>query len=394
MLDTLLIGTSGLLANAQGLKIVSNNLANVNTPGFKGSQLQFSNLFEQGTHGGQAQFRNAGGMGVETLGAALNFKSGADQTTGNTMDQSINGNGMFTVAREGELFYTRAGDFQFNSDNVLVNSAGDHVQALANGGGLEDITLTGLERSLPKATSKVIITGNLTSTVADPVVDAKLNAVTIIDPEGGTHTVNLVFKNNGDGSFAVIITDGIVGGADVGSGTLQFTGGSPVEGAGAITFQYANAKVPPFDVVLDFSEHANALPSATTLAMLSQDGHVAGVRTDQVIGADGTVTVHYSNGQTVKGPRLALAQFGTTSDLVAVSGGAFSSVDGAQVTYGYANSESFGGLLAGHREGSNVDLAEEFSNLILMQRGYQASSHVVSTANDMIQELFDMKGHR
>jgi flagellar hook protein FlgE len=392
MFDTLLIGTSGLLANAQGLKIVSNNLTNVNTPGYKGSQLQFSDLFEQGGNGGQN--RGSVGIGVETLGAALNFKPGTDQTTGNAMDQNINGNGMFTIARDGELFYTRAGDFQFNSDNVLTNSAGDHVQALDAGGGLSDVSLAGLERSLPKATSKVVVTGNLTTAVADPVVNAKLNAVTVIDPEGGSHTVNLLFKSTGNGGFDVTITDGVVDGAQLGTGTLKFSGGAPVAGSSKITFKYSNSTVPAFDVALDFTEHANALPTATTLAVLSQDGHVAGVRTDQTIDADGTITVRYSNGQTVKGPRLALAQFGSTDDLVAVGGAAFSKSDGGQVVYGYANSESFGTLLAGHREGSNVDLAEEFSNLILMQRGYQASSHVISTANDMIQELFDMKGHR
>ena len=102
--------------------------------------------------------------------------------------------------------------------------------------------------------------------------------------------------------------------------------------------------------------------------------------------------MHYSNNQTGKGVRLALAQFVTEGDLQEVSGGVFEKHSGAPVRYGYAGAESFGTLSLGHREGSNVDLAEEFGNLILMQRGYQASSHVISTANDMIQQLFDMKG--
>lgn len=391
MFDTLSIGTSGLMSHAAGLKVVSNNLANVNTPGFKGAQLQFSDLFEQGG-GGPSQ--GSVGIGVGTLGATLNFKPGTDQTTGNAMDQSINGNGMFTVARDGELFYTRAGDFQFNSDNVLVNSAGDHVQALGSGGELGDVTLDGLERSLPKATGTVTIVGNLTTTVADPVVNAKLNAVTIIDPQGGSHTVNLVFKDTGGGGFGVTITDGVVNGAQLGTGALKFANGAPVAGSDKITFKYSNSTVPAFEVTLDFTDRVNALPGGTTLQVLNQDGHAAGVRTDQTIDASGAVTVRYSNGQTVKGPRLALAQFGSTSDLTAVGGGTFARNDGGQVVYGYADSESFGKLLAGHREGSNIDLAEEFSNLILMQRGYQASSHVISTANDMIQELFDMKGRR
>jgi len=114
--------------------------------------------------------------------------------------------------------------------------------------------------------------------------------------------------------------------------------------------------------------------------------------TEPSIDADGTVTVHYSNNQSAKGPRLALAQFQTEDDLSEIAGGMFALREGAAVRYGYAGGDEFGALVAGHREGSNVDLAEEFGNLILMQRGYQASSHVISTANEMIQQLFDMKG--
>lgn len=392
MLDTLLIGTSGLLANAQGLKIVSNNLANVNTPGFKGSQLQFSDLFEQG--GGHHGAPHNAGLGVETLGATLSFRPGADQSTGNPLDQSINGNGMFAIRRDGQLLYTRAGTFQFNADNVLTNGAGDHVQALDSSGKLVDVTLAGLERNLPKATATVTFAGNLSTTVAVPPVDAAVNGVTLFDANGGSHTVNLVFKDAGGGSYNVTVTDGVAGGAQLGSGTLKFAAGAPVAGSSSISFKYSNASTPAFDVKLDFTDQVNALATPTTLAVQKQDGHAAGVRTDQSIDADGTVTVRYSNGQTTKGPRLALAQFGSADDLEAVSGGAFAKTSKGRVQYGYARTDSFGALVAGHREGSNVDLAEEFSNLILMQRGYQASSHVISTANDMIQELFDMKGHR
>lgn len=393
MFDTLLIGTSGLMANAQGLKIVSNNLANVNTTGFKGSSLQFADLFENGganTNGGRQQ---PGGLGVESLGSAINFKQGSDQSTGNAMDQAINGDGLFVMRRDdGQLYYTRAGDFKFNDSNELVNSAGDHVQALDAGGELEDVKLSDLEHNAPLATSTVKVSGNLTTTVASPVVNATLNGVTIIDAAGATHTANLSFKDNGDGSYAVTITDGVSGGAQLGTGTLKFSGGAPVAGSDAITFQYTNSTVPAFAVKLDFTQ-TDALATATTLAVQSQNGHVAGVRNDQTIDENGTVTVHYSNGQSFQGPRLALAQFGSAADLVQGSGSSFTKADHATAQYGYAGGDFYGSLMAGHLEGSNVDLAEEFSNLILMQRGYQAASHVVSTANDMIQELFDMKGH-
>ncbi len=394
MFDTLYIGTSGLLSHAKGLKVVGNNLANVNTPGFKGSQLQFSDLFEQGSAGANAQ-QGQVGQGVATLGAALNFKAGVDQSTGNPLDLSVKGDGMFAVRRDGELLYTRSGDFQFDANGTLTNSAGDHVQALDSGGKLVDATLAGLAHSLPKATGTVKFNGNLTSTVASPVVDTNLTGVAIIDPAGVSHSVNLAFKDAGNGSYTVTITDAAAsaGAPALGSGTIKFAGGLPVAGANAVSLQLPWGGT-PFAVKFDFSEKVTALTTQSTLSLGSQDGYAAGVRTDQSIDSSGTINVRYSNGQTAKGQRLALAQFAAGHDLEQVGGGAFSKRDGVRAQYGYAGAEAFGALAAGHREGSNVDLAEEFSNLILMQRGYQASSHVISTANDMIQELFDMKGHR
>lgn len=396
MFDTLYIGTSGLLGNAKGLKIVSNNLANVNTPGFKGSQLQFADLFAQGggVTNGQGQGLGNAGMGVATLGSTLNFRPGSDQSTGNPLDLSINGNGLFAVRRDGELLYTRAGDFRFDGNEVLTNSAGDHVQALDSSGRLVDITLDSLAGNAAKRTSGVTFSGNLTTSVAVPPVDAAVNGVTIIDPEGRGHTVNLSFKDVGGGSYAVTVTDTAAGAALLGGGTIKFAGGFAVAGSDAINIQYTATGVPAFAVKFDFSSNVTALLTPSTLAMAKQDGHVAGVRTDQTIDADGTINVSYSNGEKGKGPRIALAQFVTEKDLLQVGGGAFAKTKEGTVHYGYASTDTYGTLVAGHREGSNVDLAEEFSNLIVMQRGYQAASHVISTANDMIQELFDMKGHR
>lgn len=396
MFDTLFIGTSGLLGHAKGLRIVGNNLANVNTPGYKSSQLQFADLFEQGGGGALAGGGSADGaskgVGVGTLATKVMFRAGTDQSTGNALDLSINGNGLFTVKRDDKLLYTRAGEFQFNAENILTNSAGDKVQALDSKGQLADISLQALERNAPKATATVKLAGNLTTTVATPAVDSGLNGVTVIDANGVSHSVNLTVKDTGGGNYTVSAVDAAGGAALTVAGALKFVGGAPVAGLGAVHLSYASAGVPAFLVKLDFGAVLNGA-QASALNMQSQDGYLAGVRTDQSIAADGTVTVRYSNGQTAKGPRLALAEFQSEADLVQ-QGGVFERKAGAAVRYGYAGDDSLGKLMAGHREGSNVDLAEEFGNLILMQRGYQASSHVISTANDMIQELFDMKGHR
>jgi flagellar hook protein FlgE len=394
MFDSIFIGTSGLISHEKGLRAVSNNLANVNTPGYKSSQLQFADLFDKngGDSNNSATTSNAVGTGLSTHGLKISFKAGLDQATGNPLDLNINGNGFYAVRRDGNILYTRSGDFHIDAKGILVNASGDHVLALDRGGQLVDVNVESFAHSLPKATANVIFNGNLTSTIQTPVVNTTVNGVNIIDPNGGTHSVNLSFKDNGGGDYTVTISDPT--GTSLGTGTIKFASGFAVPGSNAVSFSYTPPGFAAFNVNLDFSQNVTSLLDPSTISVASQDGHVAGVKSDQSIDPDGTVVIKYSNGETAKGPRLALASFKTDGDLEQAGGASFTKKDGVTVQYGYAGTETFGTLQAGHREGSNVDLAEEFSNLILMQRGYQAASHVISTANDMIQELFDMKGHR
>lgn len=392
MFDAINIGTSGLLSHAKGLRTVGNNLANVNTPGFKSSQLAFTDLFDTGSGAGERQAMPGtatAGMGLATLGTQVNFKAGLDAGTGNPLDLNINGNGFYAIERDGKILYTRAGGFQFDEKGILVSAAGEHVKGLDAAGKLVDINIGDLGRSTAKVTTKVSFRDNLTSVVASPVINAAVRSVPVFDAAGVNHPINLAFKDNGLGVFSVTVTD--AAGATVTTGELKFKAGVAEAGANAIAFSYAPAGVPAFDVNLDFSA-VTSQADRTTLAMSTQDGYAAGVKTDQNISSDGTVKLFYSNGQKADGPRLALANFRSPSEIEQVEGSAFRLKDGAEVEYGHASDPGFGTLQPGHLEGSNVDLAEEFGNLILMQRGYQASSHVISTANDMIQQLFDMKG--
>lgn len=394
MFDTIFIGTTGLLAHAKGLRVVGNNLANVNTPGFKSSQLAFTEMFDNGGGSRQALPGNAPlGTGVESAGTYLNFKEGTDQGTGAPLDLKIDGNGFYVIKREGELLYTRAGDFRFTEEGVLVNTAGDLIQALDANGNLTDVTLEAYTRSVPKASSEVKIAGNLSATPTTPPASTTpptLQPVNIFDQNGTPHPLKLSFQSNGNGDFTVSVSEGT--GPVLGTGNIKFAGGLPVAGSDKFDFTYTPAGGEAMTVKFDFSGNVTALVSATTLSVASVDGNAPGVRSDQSIKPDGTLIVHFSNGQQVEGARLALANFDSDRNLEQVGGSAFRKAAAATVAYGTADSAGFGVLLPGHREGSNVDLAEEFSNLILMQRGYQASSHVISTANDMIQQLFDMKG--
>lgn len=389
MFETISIGTSGLLSSEKGLRVVGNNLANVNTTGFKSSQVGFASMFDQqsGTGTGQGE-----GSGVSAGGTTINFLAGLDQSTGSPTDVKINGNGFFVVKRGNEYLYTRAGDFRFDDQGVMVNAAGDKVQSLDDGGKLVDLTIGRYSTNPPKATSTVKFSGNLAAYNGNIApADQTLSNITVIDGSGGSHNLTLVFKATAPSEFKATITEGAT---TVGSSTIRFAGGAPVAGFNNLAVTYAPAGTAAINLNFDFSRDVFSQIGSSSIAFAGQDGYVAGAKSDQGIGSDGVVSVKYSNGQSTPGPRLALADFGSPQDLTEAGQSAFRRSATAVATYGRAGENGLGTLVSGHREGSNVDLAEEFSNLILMQRGYQAASHVVSTANEMIQQLFDMKGGR
>lgn len=393
MLDTIYIGTSGLTSYSEGLRTVSNNLTNVNTPGYKGANLQFANMFSQQSGlGGSTGGSSPSGGGLQALATAINFKQGDFQQTGNALDVAIDGKGFFVLSDNGQTRYTRDGQFQFDTDGFLTSRVdGSHVQSLSDKGQLADIKLSSIQNNAPKATTTVTFAGNL----ASDATNFTLSGVNVIDAVGGQHNLTLAFANN-SGTWTVSVTDGSTA---VGSGTIQFSSGQPVSGKNSFSLTYSPSGVASIPLKFDFSTNATSVASTdgsgtSTLSMTKQDDHVAGALTDVTFDDEGFISAKYSNGQTVKGARLALASFDSEVNIEQAGSNEFISNNPAAVHYGYAKTKSFGSLQTSVVEGSNVDMAQEFSNLIVMQRGYQASSHVVSVANDMIQELFDMKGHR
>lgn len=398
MFDSIFIGTSGLIGFSKALRVVSNNLANVNTPGFKGSQLQFGDYFYAGA--GSAPENFAGGVnygstrlgtGLNTLATDINFRAGTVQTTGNDLDLAINGNGFFVLHdAAGKQKYTRDGSLTFNNGFLIERSSGLRVQGFDVNGKLGDIGLSSLLNSAPKVTGNVILGNNLPS---DSATDVSLSAVQVFDQVGGSHTLTVVLHKTSAGNFSVTTSDGVT---PVGvPGAISFTNGVINPASSKVNVSYTPAGGTAFTFVLDFSAVTSnpAGSAASTLAVTSQDGYAAGTLTGVTFDADGKLKASYSNAQTVTGATLALASFDSEQDLRQLGGNLFDTTNPNKVHIGRANTLSLGSFTAQAIEGSNVDLAQEFSNLIVMQRGYQASSRVVSTANELIQELFDMKGH-
>jgi flagellar hook protein FlgE len=390
MLDSIYIGMTGLLGFSKGLKTIADNTANMNTPGFKESSLQFTDLFYSSGNMSGGSGSGQYGFGLGTAGTTLNFKQGELRNTGNDLDMAVDGTGLFILKdASGNIHYTRAGQFKFNTDGILVNKTDKStVMGLDPSGNLVPITIAGLQSSAPKATGTVKFSGNISSTATTPTSAT----ATVLDSAGGTHTLTLQFTNTGSStstSFNVSILDGTT---PVGSGLIQFVSGSIVPATAQVTLTYTPSGSAPIPLTLDFGTDVTAFAATSTLTMSSQNGIASGSLTKATFDESGTLVLSYSNGQSVKGAQLALGRFDTLDALTAVGGNLFDANNASAWHTGVAGQGAFGAVKAGVIEISNVDLSQEFSDLVIMQRGYQSSSQIISTANEMMQELFTMGG--
>lgn len=407
MLDSILIGLSGMEGFSRGLKVISNNVANLNTAGFKSSTMQFSDAYYQqsGTGSDQGTGESTSfGSGLATSTSVIDFHAGELQSSNNPLDTAIGGDGyyVFQDKETGERTFSRDGQFEFNKDGVLVStSTGKVVMGYASSGAqdMTKITLDGLRSNPPKATTTVKFNGNINPTPATgtTVADATLDSVVVDDALGALHTLKLDVKNDapsGPNSWTVKVMNS--DGTAVATGSINFVGGAPDPAADTMTFNYTPSGGTAISIKLDFSTDVTSYANGnvSSLAVTSQDGYGAGSISATTFDGDGKLSITYSNGQTVKGGQLVLAHFDSTLGLTQVQGAQFKADDASVVHYGRPGANGLGSIEASEIEGSNVDLSGEFSNLIVMQRGYQASSNVISTANEMLQQLFDLHGSR
>ncbi|MES2933115.1 MAG: flagellar basal-body rod protein FlgF [Pseudomonadota bacterium] len=390
MLGSIHIGTSGLIGFSKQLQTISNNVANLNTPGFKGSNAQFTAFFSEG---GNSALRGHGGgqtgSGLGTLPSVVNFSQGQINQTGNDLDAAINGNGFFVLrSTSGQLLYTRDGQFKFDEKGILVNANGDHVQALNAQGVLQDISLNGVRTNSASASSTITMNGTLSNVDTDKLI----GGVTVTDSAGGTHTLSVNFHNNTavtPGSWLVTIKDGTT---TVGTGEIRFASGllDPAFNTVSLTYSPAGAAAMPLTLTMDPSS-TNPTSGVSSLAVSSVDGFGTGDLTQTTFDADGNLVLTYSNGQTTKVQTLALATFSSSNDLHAVNGNNFTSTNQQGVSLRVAKTSNTT-ISADALEASNVDLSQEFSDIIVTQRGYQAASELISTANQMLDTLMRMKG--
>ena len=380
MFQALFNGLSGLFAYSQSLNVISNNISNMNTPGFRGSDAFFSNLFN--------------GDGAEVVGQGVRTQEGSLQQTGNPTDVAISGQGFFILKDpQGNLYYTRAGQFQFDNQGYLVDTVyGYRVQAIDANGNLTDINIASFNTQPPQATTTVQITGNISpQSPTDSVT-----GIQIYDAQGNAHTYTATFTNNTTttpGSWTVSITD--AQGNVVTNGEVRFgTDGTPQAGYNTLalnlTFQGTAQTVTfNFGTPGTLSGATQFSGTASNLAAQVQNGHGALPLTTESFDQNGVLQLTYSDGQKQVGPQLALAYFANEGGLEQLQGRLYAGNNTQQRQIGRANQGVFGQITGGSLELSNVDLTKELAHMVIIQRGFEASSQVLTVANSMLQQLYN-----
>ena len=402
MLTSLYTALAGMNAYSRGLELISNNVANLNTPGFKVSDPLFREIVYQhlaAAAGNQGSV--PGGAGVEVGSTAMSFRQGELRDTGNALDAAIDGNGFFVLDQDGHERFTRAGQFQFNEDGVLVErSSGAKVWVSTQNSALGFFDIDDHRTYPPKATSEVTIVGTLAR--GGTTLSYELPNVTVFDSAGTSIPLKARLTRDAEDflKWTVEVLDSQ--NEVVGSGEIKFAeNGTPVEDAARVTVAVDATDVDDFDVVFDFGTAGSfagvTSPAASTssqLQVLRQDGLAAGSLTSTEFGDRGQLKLTYSNGKTDLVATLMLAQFDAPEQLQALGHGMFAAPEGATRRLGSGLSEGLGRIVGGRLEMSNVELTQQFTDLIIMQRGYQASSQISSVANELIQALLAMDGKR
>ncbi|MGP0075323.1 MAG: flagellar hook protein FlgE [Bryobacteraceae bacterium] len=411
------IALSGLTADSDALDVVGNNLANLNTTGYKDNNVSFYDLLQQSIAGGSTQI----GGGVSAPQTERVFSQGSIQATGGNYDAAVNGNGFFVVQNpSGQTLFTRAGNFQLDANGNLVTATGQFVQGwtaqngvLSTSGPVGNITIPSNALQTPSATQNMALSVNLNA--AGVVGQSSGNfstSIQVVDSLGVSHDLTVSFTETGPGAWTYNV---YIPGQDVTSGTagtpsLVTTGSLTFDANGNLTSPAAPATVPL--TISGLADNANDMniswnlatqngagtPLITQYAATSavsastQDGVPASQVTQVSIANGGAITAQFSNGNQVVIGQLALASVSNPDSLIAVGQNNYEVGAGtATPVVGVPGTGTLGDVEGGSLETSTVNIATEFTNLIVYQNSYEANSKVISTLDQITQNLLNLQ---
>jgi flagellar hook protein FlgE len=413
---------SGLNANSQAINIVSSNLANLGTTGYKDQQVSFEDLVNESLGG----FANAGSITGSTIAqASPQFSQGTLQTTSGPFDAAIQGGGFFvTTAPSGQQLFTRQGNFQVNASGQLVTATGQFVQGwnavgtkLSTNGATANIVLPTTLASAPSPTTTISLSANLNSnTPITPATAATFSSpVQVFDSEGNAHTLTVTYTQTSTAAipntwtYNVSIPSGDLAAPGKGTstnllatdGTLTFDGTGQLKapvapGTIAITIpKLADGASSPTSI--NWNLYNSSGPTLTQFASASAniantaDGSAPGQLNSLGIGTDGEIVAKFSNGTTQNVAQIALASVLNPDSMQQVDGNNFAATSQtASPVIGVPSTGARGEITGGALETSTVDIATEFTNLLQYERGYQANSKVITTEDQIVQQTISL----
>lgn len=395
---------SGINAAQSELNIISNNIANAGTVGFKGSTGQFAEVYAVT---GLNLSSVTVGSGAELTGVAQQFSQGDLETTNGSLDMALSGNGFFIVNNGAGNQYTRDGAFHENADGYVVTADGANLQVYppTTAGGFNTSTLTNLQlntaQSAATATSTITISSNLpsgatvpTTTPFDPTDATSYNnasTLTVYDSQGGAHSATIYYVKTANNAWnANLYIDGNSAGTAPmtfnsagaltapANGNLSFTPVQPTNGASFPATMAVN--------VTNTTQFGTAYAPGT----INQNGYQAGVLENVTIGNDGIVTAIYSNNQTSQLGQIAVANFANLQGLQQIGNNRWAATQSSgTAVLGTASVGQFGNIEQGQLETSNTsDTTAQLVNMIQAQQDYQANSQMLGTVNSLSQTLF------
>jgi flagellar hook protein FlgE len=400
------IAISGLTASRQMLDVTGNNIANANTTGFKVSRVLTEDVYPAGNGGATAI-----GLGTRTAEIQQQFNQGSIQSTGNSLDLSISGQGFFTMARSKdnllEREYTRAGAFHMDKEGYVINSAGRYLLGNDSSGTPSKIQIQDVG-GVPQPTSTVINTLNLdarspvvTATSinpSDPSTYSYNASMLVYDSQGDSHTLTAYYVKTAPNTWSMSLyspSPTSVNDKPLGDPiALEFDTKGRLKDqttTQAIKVTIPGGAVDDINISANFSG-LTQYSSEFSVNNQYQDGYPKGILTGVMVSDNGEITAKYSNGQNTLMSTLLLTRFNNPNGLEKLGANAWATTgDSGPLLTNLPRTSGLGSVQASSLESSNVDLSTELVKLIVAQQSYQANSQSISTLNQSMQSILNIR---
>lgn len=415
MMRSMFSAVSGLRNHQVRMDVIGNNIANVNTVGFKSSRVTFQDMVYELQKSASAPSGNLGGSNPQQVGLGMMVRSidtlmtqGSLESTGKATDLAIQGDGFFVLDTGQGKAFTRVGAFDINLMKDLVDPAtgyyvmGWMVDNNPLKSGQIDTSMSPSHISIPigqlmiaQATSNVSFTGWLDADAQAGPSSIATSDIQVYDEQGTGHHLTFTFEKTAANtwSYDIATTSGAGlagnngelvfnpdGSLDTSSSTIPTLVITPTGGASA------------FDVTLDFTKSIQLAADNSDIIAQYQDGFPMGILENFSTGVDGVITGTFTNGMNKSLARIAIGTFGNPAGLLKSGSTMFKqSNNSGELRYGAPTEGANGSLVSGSLEMANVDLSREFTNMIITQRGFQANSRIIGTSDEMLQELVNLK---